>query len=171
MKKLITILFYLSLFSFAHAENKIAYLDMALIMNKSDAGTSINKQIKTLEKKLSDEINKKEDAFKKEKQSLLAQKNILEKTQFEKKILEFNAKLNDHQKKKNKEINDLGKKRLEASQKFLNEVTKILAEYSAKNSLSMVIQKKNIVIGKKEFEITEDILKAVNQKVKKIKIN
>ena len=35
----------------------------------------------------------------------------------------------------------------------------------------MVIQKKNIVIGKKEFEITEDILKAVNQKVKKIKIN
>ena len=143
---------------------------MNFLMNKSDVGISINEQIKNLEKKFSDELIKKEEILQKEKQSIISQKNILEKAEFEKKIIQFNAKLDMHQKKKNKSINDISKKRLEASQEFLNEVTKILAEYSTENSISIIIQKKNIVIGMKEFDITEDILKTSNQKIKKIKI-
>ena len=35
----------------------------------------------------------------------------------------------------------------------------------------MVLQKQNVVIGKKELDITEDIIKILNEKIKKIDIN
>ena len=35
----------------------------------------------------------------------------------------------------------------------------------------MIFQKKNIVIGKKTLDITEDIVNILNAKVKKIEIN
>ena len=44
-KKLILILFCLFISNIAYAENKIAYLDMNFLMNKSDVGISINEQI------------------------------------------------------------------------------------------------------------------------------
>ena len=46
-----------------------------------------------------------------------------------------------------------------------------LLEYSEKNSISMVLQKQNVVIGKKELDITKDIILILNEKIKKIDIN
>ena len=51
---------------------------------------------------------------------------------------------------------------------FLNKITKVLAEYSDENSIDLIIQKKNIIIGKKELDITQDFLDIVNKKIKKI---
>ena len=47
----------------------------------------------------------------------------------------------------------------------------ILSEYANKNSISILIQKKNIIIGKTELDITKDILKILNQNHQKIVIN
>ena len=47
----------------------------------------------------------------------------------------------------------------------------ILKEYAEKNSISLILQKKNIVMGKKEIEITNEILSIANKKIKEIKIN
>ena len=99
-KKLVLILIYLFISNIAYSENKIAYLDMNFLMNKSEVGISINKKIKILEKKLADELKKKEEILQKEKQSVISQKNILEKAEFEKKIMQFNTKLDMHQKKR-----------------------------------------------------------------------
>ena len=35
----------------------------------------------------------------------------------------------------------------------------------------MIVQKKNIIMGKKELDITLDILKIVDEKIKKIKFD
>ena len=44
----------------------------------------------------------------------------------------------------------------------------ILTEYSSTNSISIVIQKKNIIIGKNELDITNDIMSILNKKIKKV---
>ena len=66
---------------------------------------------------------------------------------------------------------DLDKKRLEATAKILDILTPILSDYSSKNSISLIIQKKNIVIGKSELDITSQILKTLNTKIKTVKLN
>ena len=40
-----------------------------------------------------------------------------------------------------------------------------------KNSIGLILQKKNIVMGKKEIEITEEILSITNKEIKDIDIN
>ena len=51
---------------------------------------------------------------------------------------------------------------------MVNEINKILTQYASDNSVSLIIQKKNIIIGKTELDITPQILKEFNSKVKSI---
>jgi len=46
-----------------------------------------------------------------------------------------------------------------------------MAEYSDKNSISLIVDKKIIVLGKTELDITEKIINLLNEKVKEIKLN
>ena len=72
---------------------------------------------------------------------------------------------------KNKTSNEITKSRVKASTSLISKLTPILEEYSKKNSIRIIVQKKNIVMGKKEDDITKDILELINQKVKSIKID
>jgi len=56
-------------------------------------------------------------------------------------------------------------------QKIMNELNIILSEYSKKNELTFIIDQKNIIIGKTDLNITNEILKLLDQKLKKVKIN
>ena len=57
---------------------------------------------------------------------------------------------------------------LELTNKMINEINKILTKYASDNSISIIVQKKNIIIGKSELDITETILKEFNNQVKSI---
>ena len=54
---------------------------------------------------------------------------------------------------------------------MISKLTPILEDYAKKNSIRIIVQKKNIVMGKKEDDITNDILKLINQSVKNIKLD
>jgi len=47
----------------------------------------------------------------------------------------------------------------------------ILSEYSKKNELTFIIDQKNIIIGKTDLNITNKILKLLDQRLTKVKIN
>ena len=102
---------------------------------------------------------------------MIAQKNVLSKEDFESKIIELRKDISKYQKDRNKTSNEITKSRVKASTKLINKLTPILEEYSKKNSIRIIVQKKNIVMGKKEDDITNDILELVNQNVKNIKLD
>ena len=59
--------------------------------------------------------------------------------------------------------------RLTLSRNFIDLINPIISDYALQNSISLVIQKKNILVGKSELDITEKILLIVNKKIIKIK--
>ena len=79
-------------------------------------------------------------------------------------ILEFNTRATGYENYKRNTIKSISNERLAQTQNFLNKITKVLAEYSDENSIDLIIQKKNIIIGKKELDITQDFLVIVNKK-------
>ena len=87
-----------------------------------------------------------------------------------KKVQLFNQKVSTYRKKRNDTITDLSKKRVEAQKVLLNTLTPILADYSQKNSISYIIPKQNIIIGKSDLDITKIILEILDSKVKNIKL-
>ena len=164
------LLFFLTLVS-GHSSEKIVYLDVEKIMQQSVAGKSIIAQLKKKREVSISKFKKKEkDIIDKEKK-LISQKNVLNKEEFEKKIIELRKEISNYQKERNKTSNEIAQSRVKASTKLINKLTPILEEYSKKNSIRIIVQKKNIVMGKKEDDITKDILDLVNQKVKNIKLD
>ena len=140
-------------------------------MQQSIAGKSIIAQLKKKREVSISKFKKKEkDIIDKEKK-LISQKNVLSKEEFESKIIELRKDISNYQKDRNKTLNEIGKSRIKATTKLITKLTPILEEYSKKNSIRIIVQKKNIVMGKKEDDITKDILELVNQKVKNIKLD
>ena len=169
--KLISILIFLLVSVPSYSSEKIVYLDIEKIMQSSIAGKSIVTQLKSKRESSMSKFKKKEkDIIEKEKK-LISQKNVLSKEEFGKNIKDLRDEIINFQKDRNKAFNEIAQLRIKASTNLLKKLNPILENYSKTNSISMIIQKKHIVIGKKEDDITKDILELVNQKVKNIKLD
>ena len=72
--------------------------------------------------------------------------------------MDLRDKANKYRKERNDNINNLNNQRLNATEKMISLIRPILSEYSEKNSISLIIQKRNIVIGKSALDFTDDIL-------------
>ena len=172
MKKiLISIILFILISIPGYSSEKIVYLDVERIMQQSIAGKSIIAQLKKKRESLISKFKKKEKEILDNEKKLIAQKNVLSKEEFESKIIELRKDISNYQKDRNKTLNEITKSRVKASTKLINKLSPILEEYSKKNSIRIIIQKKNIVMGKKEDDITNDILELVNQNVKNIKLD
>ena len=152
-------------------ENKTVYLDLNIIMTNSIAGKSINSQLETNHKKNISNFEKIEKELKREEVEIISQKDAISKEEFEKKIMDLRDKAKKYRKERNDNINNLNNQRLNATEKMISLIRPILSEYSEKNSISLIIQKRNIVIGKTSLDITDDILKIVDEKIVKISLD
>mgnify|MGYP001178422719 FL=1 len=55
--------------------------------------------------------------------------------------------------------------------KILRELKIVLSEYSDQNKLTFIIDQKNIIIGRSDLNVTQEVLKMLNNKIKKITLN
>jgi len=168
---LISILLFILISVPGYSSEKVVYLDLEKIMQQSTAGKSIIAQLKKKRESSISKFKKKEQEISNKEKKLISQKNVLSKEEFESKIIELRKDISNYQKDRNKTSNEIAKSRVKASTKLINKLTPILEDYSKKNSIRIIVQKKNIIMGKKEDDITDDILKLINQSVKNIKLD
>ena len=170
-KKIIYILLFFIISLPSYSSEKIVYLDVEKIMQESIAGKNIIAKIKKKRETSISKFKKKEkEIFEKEKK-LISQKNVLSEEEFKKKIQDLRADISKYQKERNSASNDIARTRIKASTNLIKKLTPILESYSKENSIRIIIQKKHIVMGSKEDDITKDILDLVNQKIKSIKVD
>ena len=172
LKKFLIPLFFLIIFTFSYAEEqKIVYLNVDKIMQQSIAGKSIKKQLENIYNKNLEKFKKSDEILKNKEKKLIAQKNILSQEDFQKELSSLRKEIINFQKEQVKARDDINKLRIGATNKLISQLSPILQEYAKKNSVSLILQKKNIVMGKKEIEITDEILEITNKEIKNIKIN
>jgi len=174
MKKkfFLTLVVYLSFFYFpVFSSDKVVYLDVNFIMTNSKVGQYINKKIEEIHKKNINSFQKIENDLKEEEDKIVKKRSVLSKEDFQGEISKLRDKANEYRILRKEKIDKLTKQRLSATSKIINELKPILAEYSDKNSVALIIQKKNIIIGKSELDITNDILNLLDKKIKKITID
>ena len=150
---------------------KIVFVDIDKVINQSNAGKQITKQLENLNSNNIKEFKKKETKLANEEKNLIKQKNILSQDDFQEKVKILQENIADFKREINISRKDLDKKKINATTKMLNVLNPILSEYSSDNSISLIIQKKNIVVGKSELDITSQILELVNTKIKTVKLD
>jgi len=65
---------------------------------------------------------------------------------------------------------DLTQYQLKGRTEFYNILRPILETYSTENSISLILKKENILIGKTDLDISKNILELFNKKFKTINI-
>ena len=173
LKRLFTIIFlFLLYFNPSISDDlKIVYVDIDKVLLQSNAGKAITKQLENLNKNNIKKFKEQEKKITSNENDILKKKNVLSEEEFKKKVNNLQIDIKNFKENINSSRVDLDKKRLEATAKILDILNPILSDYSSKNSISLIIQKKNIVIGKTELDITSQILKILNTKIKTVKLN
>ena len=161
------IIFFLLFNLNAKAASTIAYVDLQLIMNKSEPGIFINKVIQSLNVKSDKIFLDRAETLKKKEEDLLKKKNLIEQKEFEKQYIKIKSDVDDYNNEKNIAVQKIRNKVLTLNSKFLKKIKPILVDYSESKKISFLLQKKNIILGSKEFDITNDIILIVNKKINK----
>ena len=153
------------------AEQKIVFLDMDRVVSTSSAGTSILNQLKDLSNKNLSSLNKRETIIKEKETKLISQKNIISETEFINKVELLKKEINEHNQNRKKLMTNFKDLKIENTNKLLELINPILIKYSNDNEISFILQKKDLIIAKTEYDITDDILKIINNDIKEFNIN
>ena len=170
IKKFIFLILIFNFFSFSYAEEKVAYIDMDLILSQSNASISLFSQLKKIETTQLESLNKKEKILKDNENKILSSKNILSNEEYVKKVNIFKKDLTNYQSKKKEIIRSFNIKQNNEIMRFIKLISPLINEYMDKNSISILMEKKNIFIAKSNYDITQNILEIINNEVKEFKI-
>ena len=140
-------------------------------MNQSDAGKKAQTYLK---KKLDDgakALKKKEKAIQEEEKKIIQQKKVISAEEYKKKVTDLRNKVNSLQKERNTLLSEVSKQRSKAKTELLKNLNPIIQEYMKEKNIRMVLDKKSILLSDENLDITQDIVKVLNSKLKSIKLN
>jgi outer membrane protein len=149
---------------------KVAYVDLVKIVAEAKAADSIEKQVEKLKEKYQADAKSKETALKAREKELSDQKKVLSPEAFEKKVVEFRKRVMTDQEQVGRYQQILQTAYLKALEALKIETVKAVGIYSRENNISLVMPKSQLLYGFEAFDITDNILQLLNDKVPDIKI-
>ena len=162
----ITFVIFISLIEISFAEKKIAFIDIDKIINESEFGKKSYKKIDNDFKKENEKLLKIEKNLVSKEKEILNQKNILSEGELNNRISELKKEIDDFQKKKRLINEKFNKIRRDKTNQMVQTLNVILSKFADENDISLVIQKKFIVIAKSGLDITNEVLKIFNKENK-----
>jgi outer membrane protein len=164
------IVIFLFFISPAISEQKIAFINMDKVMSTSKSGVSILKQLTDLKNKNSKFLIEEEKKFKDKEKKLISQKNIISENDFNKKVNELKIEIKNYNQNRNKMIKDFDKLKVNNTNNLLKLINPILIKFANDKEISIILQKKDLVVAKTELDITDEVIKIINLEVKEFKI-
>ena len=145
------------------ANEKIAFIDLNFVYSNSKIGKKMIKEIENKKKEINKDFKDFQSKLNKEKEKIIAQKNVLSEDEYKKKIISLEddlKKYNEIISKKNKDLIDYQNK---SKNEFVKKLQLTLQKYATENSISMILRKEQILIGSNQLDVTKDVLELVNK--------
>ena len=161
--RFIVITFFLLISTYTFAEQKIVVLDLKFVLNNSKAGKDAQDFLK---KSFNDNVKKFSDMekeLKKEESDLLAQKSVLNKEEYTKRSDALRKKVIDYQSQRRSSLDKIATQRAESRETLIKKIEPILNTYIKENNISLVMDKKEMLGGNPEYDITKIIVAQLNQ--------
>lgn len=157
---------YMSLQNSVIAETKIVYIDLDNILSSTTIGKNLFQKLKKNENLKFEELKLQEENLKNQENKILASKNLISEDQLKNDIDEFKKKLNEYKEYKKLEIEKLQNARNEEVTNLLKSINSIIEKYMSENSISIIVDKKNIYIADKNYDITNILIELINKTFK-----
>tara|TARA_A100001015_G_scaffold311235_1_gene414101 strand:+ start:1176 stop:1703 length:528 start_codon:yes stop_codon:yes gene_type:complete len=167
--KIIILFFLFLLIGNSNASENIRFININYIVNNSDVGKTLNKIIDNKSKKITAELNDLGKKIENKKTKIISQKNILKKEEYADLVKTYDDEVKKYNNIRKKKNDDFNKFRINSQKKIIEVLNPIITAFLKKESVQILLQKEQIIFGDNELDITEEILKILNEKHKKIK--
>ena len=136
MKKIIFLFFvYLFYFSNLNANEGVFFLDVDYVLKNSNSGKIVVNKLQELNSQNNIKFKNSEDEIKSLEKEITKVKNIISKD-------ELNKKIN-----------------------YFKKISPVVQEFMKVKSIKIIIDRKNIFIADSNYDITEDLIKFLNEKI------
>ncbi len=152
------------------AEDKVAYLDIDFILANTIAGKLLLENLKKQEEIKINKFKIDDEKFRNNEKKILAKKNLVSVEEIKKEMNELQIEYQKYNNNKKKEIDSLKKKRNTNIINFINSINPIIEKYMTDNSIYILMDKKNIFIAKNDYDITQKLIKLINNQIKTFEI-
>ena len=158
------VLFVLAPSSFS--QDQIVYLDLDYVVVNTKAGKLILKKLEDSKNIALSKFEKKGKELKEIEEEINKQKNIISEDELRKKLIKFRKEVSTYQKNRQKVVNEFNKKKRSEFDEFFKKITPIIENYVSEKKIDIVLDKKNIFIASKKKNITQEIIKIIDSKIK-----
>ena len=166
LKKFLIIFFIFFISTNLSNSKETAFVDIDYIVANSNIGKKVLENINKLDKKNVENLKKKNKSLQELEITIKNKKNVVSEDVFNKEVVSFQKKVQEFKVEKNKIVknfNDFKRKELE---NIFKKISPIINDYMEENSIGVLLDSKNIFMGSKKSNLTEDILDRINKKFK-----
>lgn len=167
IKKLFLILFFFFIsLNIAYSNEKVFFIDLDLIIKNSVYGKKILDNINKINDENISQLKKKENELRSIEEEIKKKQNILSQDELSKEVNTLKNKVNIFNSDKDKMVNELKKTRQDSINNFFEKVSPIIQSYMEENSISILLDRKNVFIGRVNSDITKEIIERINNQLK-----
>jgi outer membrane protein len=156
-------------FSFTNAsisKENIGFVNVDYLIQNSNIGKKLLANINDKDKKNLDNLKKKNQILQDLESSIKKKKNVISDEAYNKEVIDFKKKFQEFSKEKNKIVQEFNIFKKKEIKNIFKKINPIINDYMEENSVNLLFDSKNIFMGAKKLNLTEDILKKINNELK-----
>lgn len=146
-------------------------VDMQKVLHETKAAKGIFDEIESRRKEYQSQISKEEDTLRAAEKDILKQKDTLSKDDFDKKRKEFEKRVLDGQQMVQDHKQTLDRVFNESMAKLREQAAEIVAGVAKERGYSAVFTQDSVMLSVPEMDMTDDVVKRMNDKVGQIKVD
>ena len=169
--KYFNILTFIFIFTFTFistsiSKENLAYINVDYLIQNSNIGKKMLTKISNKDKNNLDNLKKKNKILQDLETSIKKKKKVISDDAYNKEVIDFKKKFQEFSKEKNKIINEFNVFKKKEIENLFKKINPIINNYMEENSVNLLFDSKNIFMGSKKLNLTEDILKKINNELK-----
>ena len=171
MKKLINNNFYLILFLYLFliiplkADEKFRFANIDIIIKKTNYGMEMLNKLNQIDKNNISKLKSFEEEIIKTENEIKLKKNIVSENELNKEINELNVKINNYKQEKDKLVKSFNEIKSKELKIFFSKINPIIQNYMKVNSINILFNSKDIIMGNKNSDLTNLLIKEINSKI------
>jgi Skp family chaperone for outer membrane proteins len=150
----------------SHSNEGISFLDMNYVIINSISGKLVLEELDKVKNKNIQKLKLRENKIKDKENEINKQKNILSETELKSKIVLLKEEINLFNNDRQDLIQKYEIQKKDALDNLVKKVSPLLEVYMKENSIGIILNQNDVLMGNSKYNITKDILNIVNKNIK-----
>ncbi len=164
-KKLLLVMIFLNCVNTTtYANQNVKFVDIDSIIQNTIIGKKTLSRIEEVNKSNIEKLNNFQKQLKERENDIKIKKNIISDEEFKKEVENLKSQLADLNKKKDLMVKDFSDIKNSELKTLFDKINPIIQNYMNENSIEILINSKNIIIGNVNSDLTKVLIEEIDKK-------